>query len=85
MKSLALILSILLLLITVADAAPIIFIVRHAEKASTGDKDPNLSSEGQKRANALAQILKDSYITSVLLPNSSERRKLGHRQREPRT
>ena len=67
MKSLALILSILLLLITGADAAPIIFIVRHAEKASTADKDPNLSPEGQKRANALAQILKDSYITSVFV------------------
>ena len=67
MKSLALILSILLLLITGADAAPIIFIVRHAEKASTGDKDPDLSPEGQKRANALAQILKDSYITSVFV------------------
>jgi len=67
MKSLALILSILLLLITGADAAPIIFIVRHAEKASTGDKDPDLSPEGQKRANALADILKDSYITSVFV------------------
>ena len=67
MKSLALILSIPLLLITGVDAAPIIFIVRHAEKASIADKDPDLSPEGQKRANALAQILKDSDITSVFV------------------
>jgi phosphohistidine phosphatase SixA len=67
MKSLALILSISLLIMTGADAAPIIFIVRHAEKASIADKDPDLSPEGQKRANALAQILKDSYVTSVFV------------------
>src|SRR5215471_12489103 len=67
MKSLALILSISLLLASVADAAPVIFIVRHAEKASSGDKDPDLSPKGQKRANTLAHILKDSYITSVFV------------------
>ena len=67
MKSLALILSISLLIMTGADAAPIIFIVRHAEKASIADKDPDLSPEGQKRANALAHILKDSYVTSVFV------------------
>jgi phosphohistidine phosphatase SixA len=64
---LALILSILLLLAAAADAAPIIFIVRHAEKASTADKDPDLSIEGQKRADALARILKDSQVTSVFV------------------
>lgn len=67
MKQLALILSIALLLITGANAAPIIFIVRHAEKASTGDKDPELSPKGQKRADALANIMKDSQITSVFV------------------
>jgi broad specificity phosphatase PhoE len=67
MKRLALILSISLVLATGAGSAPVIFIVRHAEKASTGDKDPDLSPEGQKRANALAHILKDSYITSVFV------------------
>ena len=67
MKHLVLILSISLLLITGANAAPIIFIVRHAEKASNGGKDPDLSVQGQKRADALAHILKDSQITSVFV------------------
>lgn len=67
MKRLALILLIPLLLAAVTNAAPIIFIVRHAEKASTGDKDPDLSPDGQKRADALAGILKDSQITSVFV------------------
>jgi len=67
MKHLALILSISLLLITYVNAAPVVFIVRHAEKASIGGKDPDLSVEGQKRAEALAHILKDSQITSVFV------------------
>src|SRR3954468_25018458 len=67
MKHLGLLLSIALLLVTGADAAPVVFIVRHAEKASAGGKDPDLSSEGQKRADALAHILKDSQITSVFV------------------
>lgn len=67
MKHLALVLSILLLLVTGANAAPVVFIVRHAEKASAGGKDPELSIEGQKRAEALANILKDSQITSVFV------------------
>jgi broad specificity phosphatase PhoE len=67
MKHFALILSIPLLLVTGAHAAPVVFIVRHAEKASTGSKDPDLSVEGQKRADALAHILKDSQIASVFV------------------
>ena len=67
MKHLALIHSIPLLLVSYANAAPVVFIVRHAEKASTGGKDPDLSVEGQKRADALAHILKDSQITSVFV------------------
>jgi broad specificity phosphatase PhoE len=67
MKRLALILSVPLLLAAVADAAPVIFIVRHGEKASTGGNDPDLSPEEQKRADALARILKDSQITSVFV------------------
>src|SRR5437868_14039365 len=67
MKHLALVLSIPLLLLVVctANAAPVIFIVRHGEKASTGGNDPDLSVEGYKRADALAHILKESQITSV--------------------
>jgi broad specificity phosphatase PhoE len=67
MKHLALILSIFLLLATYANAASVVFIVRHAEKASTGGKDPDLSVQGQKRADALAEILKDSKITAVFV------------------
>src|SRR5436190_15130644 len=67
MKHLALILSISLLLVTGTNAAPFVFIVRHAEKARTGDKDPDLSIEGRKRADALAHILKDSQITAIFV------------------
>jgi broad specificity phosphatase PhoE len=67
MKHFALLLSIPLLLVTSGDAAPIVFIVRHAEKASAAGKDPDLSVQGQKRADALAHILKDSQITSVFV------------------
>jgi len=67
MKRLAFIFSILSVIVTAAPTAPVVFIVRHAEKASTGDKDSDLSPEGQKRADALARILKDSQITSVFV------------------
>ena len=67
MKHLPLILSISLLLITAANAAPVIFIVRHAEKTRASDNDPDLSLQGQKRADSLAHILKDSQITSVFV------------------
>jgi broad specificity phosphatase PhoE len=67
MKHLVLILSIPLLLVTAANAAPVVFIVRHAEKTSTGGKDPDLSVQGQKRADALAHNLRDSQITSVFV------------------
>jgi broad specificity phosphatase PhoE len=67
MKHLALVLSIPLLLVTGANAAPVVFIVRHAEKANTGGKDPELSVQGQKRAEALANILKDSQIAAVFV------------------
>src|SRR5438034_2623463 len=64
---LAFIVSISLLLATAADAAPVIFIVRHAEKATTGGNNPGLSPAGHKRADALARILKDSQITAVFV------------------
>ena len=65
MKHLALTLSIAFFVATATEAAPVIFIVRHAEKATTGGNDPDLSVAGQKRAEALARILKDSQITAV--------------------
>jgi len=67
MKRLGLILSISLLVAAAADAAPLIFVVRHAEKATAGSDDPDLSVAGQKRAHALARILKDSQITGVFV------------------
>jgi len=67
MKHLALVLSIPLLLVTGANAAPVVFIVCHAEKASSGGQDPDLSVQGRKRAKALANILKDSQITALFV------------------
>jgi 2,3-bisphosphoglycerate-dependent phosphoglycerate mutase len=67
MRPCALILSILLSAGANANAAPIIFLVRHAEKASTPGDNPELSAAGHKRADALARILKDSQITAVFV------------------
>jgi 2,3-bisphosphoglycerate-dependent phosphoglycerate mutase len=66
-KRLWLILSILVLMAAAADAVPVTIVVRHAEKAGTGGNDPELSVAGQKRAEALARILKDSQITAVFV------------------
>lgn len=49
---------------SIASAQPVVVIVRHAEKAANGD-DPDLSSAGRARADALARILKDSGITAI--------------------
>src|SRR6266446_2968469 len=67
MKRIASILPILLLLAAAADAAPAVFVVRHAEKTTGGGNDPELSPAGHKRANALAHILRDSQITAVFV------------------
>ena len=67
MKRIASILPILLLLAAAADAAPAVFVVRHAEKTTGGGNDPELSPAGHKRADALARILKDSQITAVFV------------------
>ena|SRR5438552_11616000 len=50
---------------TAVEASPILFLVRHAEKAMTGGNDPELSAVGQERAEALARILKDCKITAI--------------------
>ena len=55
------------LLAPAGDAAPFVFIVRHAEKAAAGGDNPDLSDAGQKRADALARILKDAQITAVFV------------------
>jgi 2,3-bisphosphoglycerate-dependent phosphoglycerate mutase len=64
MKTLALCLLIFVSVL-MASAQPVVVIVRHAEKASDGGSDPDLSSAGRTRADALAQILKDSDITAI--------------------
>lgn len=48
-----------------ANATPVIFIVRHAEKAATSGNDPELSPAGHKRAEALSRILKDAGLTAI--------------------
>src|SRR6266542_1482215 len=50
---------------SLASAQPVVVIVRHAEKAANGGNDPDLSSAGRTRAEALARILKDSGITAI--------------------
>jgi len=62
-----LILSILVLLAACADAAPVVFVVRHAEKTTGGGNDPELSPAGHKRADALARILQDSQIAAIFV------------------
>jgi 2,3-bisphosphoglycerate-dependent phosphoglycerate mutase len=64
MKSLV---SLLIILASVsfATAEPFVVIVRHAEKASEEGKDPDLSSEGLARAEALEQMVKDSGIVAI--------------------
>ena len=51
--------------VSIAWAQPVVVIVRHGEKAANGGTDPDLSSAGRARADALARILKDSGITAI--------------------
>src|SRR5205814_8429643 len=64
MKALALFI-LLFVSVPIASAQPVVVIVRHAEKAANGGNDPDLSSAGRARAEALARILKDSGITAI--------------------
>jgi broad specificity phosphatase PhoE len=51
--------------VPIVSAQPVVVIVRHAEKAANGGNNPDLSSAGRARAEALARILKDSGITAI--------------------
>jgi broad specificity phosphatase PhoE len=64
MKTLVLLLS-AFVAVTIASAEPVVVIVRHAEKAVSTGRDPDLSPAGRARAEALARILKDSGITAI--------------------
>jgi phosphohistidine phosphatase SixA len=54
-----------------AIAQPVVFVVRHAERADGGASmsmagaDPQLSDEGRRRADMLASILKDAKLTAI--------------------
>ncbi len=43
----------------------VVFLVRHAEKASDGSKDPPLTEAGQTRADCLARVLGEVGVTHV--------------------
>ena len=64
MKAVVLLLSIFVA-VTIASAEPVVVVVRHAEKAASDGKDPDLSPAGRARAEALARILKDSSIAAI--------------------
>jgi phosphohistidine phosphatase SixA len=49
---------------TVAEEPLVVFLVRHAEKVDTGH-DPELSAAGRKRAQELAEVLRDAGIEHV--------------------
>ncbi len=45
----------------------LVFIVRHAEKASATEADPSLSEEGKARAAALAGALSDARVSAIIV------------------
>ncbi len=51
--------------LSAAAAQSTIFIVRHAEKAESAGKDPDLSKAGRARAESLAKMLKDAKIAAI--------------------
>jgi broad specificity phosphatase PhoE len=44
----------------------IVYLIRHAEKASETDRDPNLSARGRARAESLAVQLRDSGVNMII-------------------
>jgi broad specificity phosphatase PhoE len=70
-----LVLSAFLLFLAVPAAAqPLVFVVRHAERADSGTggattmaTDPDLSDAGRARAESLAAALKDAKITAIFV------------------
>lgn len=47
-------------------AAAVVFLVRHAEKAAVSSDNPELSAAGEKRAAALGELLKDAGICEII-------------------
>ncbi|MFZ1221275.1 MAG: histidine phosphatase family protein [Chthoniobacterales bacterium] len=65
MKPLITLLLCYILFASPAVAGPAIFFVRHAEKATTGGDDMDISEAGRARAESLATLLKDAEISAV--------------------
>jgi phosphohistidine phosphatase SixA len=53
--------------------AIILYLVRHAEKEKTGD-DPSLTAVGKTRAERLATIFKNAYLSRVITSNKKRTR-----------
>jgi broad specificity phosphatase PhoE len=73
MRHLAAVVLMLVVSVATAAAQPIVFIVRHAERADAGmaaakvpGADPDLSGAGVARANSLAAMLEDARIRTVI-------------------
>jgi phosphohistidine phosphatase SixA len=73
MRHLAAVVVMLVVSVATAAAQPIVFIVRHAERADAGmaaakvpGADPDLSGAGVARANSLAAMLEDARIRTVI-------------------
>lgn len=58
-------LFLLAFLVCAAAAQSTLFIVRHAEKVESADKDPDLSEAGRARAESLSKVLKDADIKAI--------------------
>lgn len=52
-------------LVSSVSADGVVFIVRHAEKASNDEKDPDISEAGRARAQKLAAIVKEAGIEAI--------------------
>ncbi len=68
-QRLAFVLLLVLFPVAARSAEPLVFFVRHAEKApdSSGHNDPDLSAAGQARAQALTHLLQDAQIKFIFV------------------
>lgn len=68
---LCLLVSVLVCAAAAASADPVIFVIRHAERADTSPtaammaNDPELAAAGRERAKALASMLKDADVKAI--------------------
>ncbi len=49
-----------------SDPLTTFILIRHAEKASDGTRDPELSDIGKERANTLAKVLAESKLAAII-------------------